>query len=59
VYSARASDVDTVVCAGKLLMLRGRLLTIDLARVKAEISGRLRHLSQRVGDERVATYPSH
>ena len=35
VYSARASDVDTVICNGKLLMLRGRLLTIDLPRVKA------------------------
>jgi 5-methylthioadenosine/S-adenosylhomocysteine deaminase len=57
VYSHRASDVDTVICAGKLLMLRGRLLTIDLPRVMAEINVRLRRLSQRASDKRIATYP--
>jgi 5-methylthioadenosine/S-adenosylhomocysteine deaminase len=58
VYAARASDVDTVICNGKLLMLRGRLLTIDLPRVKAEVSVRMQRLRQRVGDKRVATYPA-
>jgi 5-methylthioadenosine/S-adenosylhomocysteine deaminase len=57
VYSARASDVDTVICNGKVLMMRGRLLTIDLQRVKAEINVRVRRLNQPVGDQRVATYP--
>ena len=56
VYSARASDVDTVICNGKLLMLRGRLLTIDLNHVKAEITSRLSRLNQRVSEKRVATY---
>ncbi|HEY3343150.1 MAG TPA: amidohydrolase [Anaerolineae bacterium] len=56
VYSARASDVDTVICNGKLLMLRQRLLTIDLQHVMAEINGRLKRLNQRVADKRVATY---
>jgi 5-methylthioadenosine/S-adenosylhomocysteine deaminase len=58
IYSARASDVDTVVCNGKLLMLRGRLLTIDLNHVKAEITSRLARLNQRVAEKRVATYPA-
>jgi 5-methylthioadenosine/S-adenosylhomocysteine deaminase len=58
VYSARAGDVDTVICDGKLLMRRGRLLTIDLPRVKAEITRRLQRLNQRVAEKRLATYPS-
>jgi 5-methylthioadenosine/S-adenosylhomocysteine deaminase len=56
VYSARASDVDTVICNGQLLMLRGRLLTINMQRVKAEINTRLKRLNQRVDGKRVATY---
>ena len=42
VYSSHASDVDTVICNGKLLMLRGRLLSVDLQHVKAEINTRLK-----------------
>jgi 5-methylthioadenosine/S-adenosylhomocysteine deaminase len=57
VYSARAGDVDTVICDGKLLMRYGRLLTIDLPRVRAEITRRLRRLNQRVAEKRLATYP--
>ena len=56
VYSSRASDVDTVICNGKLLMLRGRLLSVDLQHVKAEINTRLKRLNQRVAGKRVATY---
>lgn len=58
VYSARAGDVDTVICDGKLLMRYGRLLTIDLPRVKAEITRRLQRLNQRVAEKRLATYPA-
>lgn len=58
VYSARAGDVDTVICDGKLLMRYGRLLTIDLPRVKAEITTRLKRLNQRVAEKRLATYPT-
>lgn len=57
VYSARAGDVDTVICNGKVLMQERRLLTIDLARVKAEVSERMQRLNQRVADKRLATYP--
>jgi 5-methylthioadenosine/S-adenosylhomocysteine deaminase len=58
VYSSRSSDVDTVLCNGKLLLRGGRLLTIDKAEVKRQISERLAHLSERVPGQRIATYPS-
>jgi len=58
VYSARAGDVDTVICNGKLLMRYGRLLTIDLPHVKSEITRRLKRLNQRVAEKRLATYPT-
>jgi 5-methylthioadenosine/S-adenosylhomocysteine deaminase len=37
-YAAYASDVDTVVVAGKVLMRGRRLLTIDIERVKAKVA---------------------
>ena len=58
VYSARAGDVDTVICNGKPLLRNGRLLTIDLPRVKREITQRLQRLNQRVAEKRLATYPT-
>ena len=58
VYSARAGDIDTVVCNGKLLMRDHRLLTIDLPHVKREITQRLQRLNQRVAEKRLATYPA-
>jgi 5-methylthioadenosine/S-adenosylhomocysteine deaminase len=57
VYSHRAGDVDTVICNGKMLMRFGRLLTIDLPRVRAEVSFRLKRLNQRAREKRLATYP--
>ncbi|MEJ5200702.1 MAG: amidohydrolase [Anaerolineales bacterium] len=58
VYSSRASDVDTVICAGKVLMRERQLLTIDKARVKQEIAQRLERLNQRVPGRRIAFYPA-
>lgn len=57
IYSSRASDVDTVICDGKVLMLHRKLLTIDKKQVKQEISKRLERLSKQVPGKRVATYP--
>jgi len=54
----RASDVDTVICAGKILMRERKLLTIDKKRVKQEIAQRLERLNQRVPGRRVAFYPA-
>lgn len=57
VYSTRTNDVDTVICDGKVLMQGGKLLTIDKAEIKRQVSSRLERLSQRVPGNRIATYP--
>ena len=58
IYSTNASDVDTVICNGKILKRGGRLLTIDLPEVKRQITERLGRLSQRVPGRQMATYPT-
>ena len=58
VYSARAGDVHTVICNGQVLLEDGRLLTIDKERVKHEVAARLKRLSRRVPENRIATYLS-
>ncbi len=57
VYAHRAGDVDTVICNGRPLMRFGRLLTIDLQRVRGEVASRIKRLSQRAHGKRLATYP--
>jgi 5-methylthioadenosine/S-adenosylhomocysteine deaminase len=57
-YSARADDVDTVIVAGRVLMRRRRLLTIDRRRVLREASRRAARLTRR-SDRRVALYPTY
>jgi 5-methylthioadenosine/S-adenosylhomocysteine deaminase len=57
-YSSRASDVNTVVCNGRVLLHDRKLLTIDKEQVKKEISTRLNRLNQRVPGVRIATYPT-
>ena len=56
VYSARASDVRTVMVDGRLLMRERQLLTLDKARVLSEVARHLAHLSQRVPESRIQTY---
>ena len=58
VYSSQSSEVHTVICDGKLLMLEGQLLTIDKDLVKREVSQRLDRLGNRVPGKRIATYPA-
>ena len=57
VYCLRGSDVDTVLCNGKVLMRSRELLTIDRERVKKEVQSRVQRLSQRMPDNRIAFYP--
>jgi 5-methylthioadenosine/S-adenosylhomocysteine deaminase len=57
IYSSRSSDVDTVICNGRVLLQSGQLLTIDKAEIKRQISERLNRLSERVPNRRIATYP--
>lgn len=56
VYSARASDVQTVMIDGRLVMRDRRLLTLDKARVLAEVSRHMEHLARRVPEARIQVY---
>jgi 5-methylthioadenosine/S-adenosylhomocysteine deaminase len=58
VYSARGSDVDTVLCNGKVLLQNKKLLTIDKVEIQKEVQSRLSRLSQRVPGKRIAYYPT-
>ncbi|MEI6289382.1 MAG: amidohydrolase family protein, partial [Chloroflexota bacterium] len=58
IYSTNASDVDTVICNGKVLKQSGKLLTIDLPEVKRQISERLGRLSERTPGRSMAFYPT-
>jgi len=56
VYAARASDVRTVVCDGKVLMRDRRLLTIDLDEVVTRVADGMERLSRRVPGSRIQLY---
>ena len=58
VYATRSSDVHTVICDGKVLLLDGELQTIDKDEIKREVRRRLKRLSQRAPGKRIATYPA-
>ncbi len=58
IYSTNASDVDTVICNGKVLKQNGKLLTIDLPEVKRQISERLGRLSEHTPGRSMAFYPT-
>ena len=59
IYSAKASDVDTVLVAGRVLMQGRRLLTIDKAQIMRETAARRERLTQRLPERRIQTYPSN
>jgi 5-methylthioadenosine/S-adenosylhomocysteine deaminase len=56
VYSARASDVHTVMVDGRVLMHERRLLTLDKERVLAEVASTMERMSQRVPEARIQHY---
>ena len=58
IYSMRASDVDTVICNGQVLMRNRELLTINVEEVKSEVNRRLPRLLERNRKKRVTTYPT-
>ena len=58
IYSARASDVDTVICNGKVLLRNRELQTLDKDEIKKQVNSRIERLSQRVPGTRVAFYPA-
>jgi len=56
VYSVRPSDVDTVICDGRLLMQGRQLLTLDKAEIVARVGEGMARLSRRVPDSRLQLY---
>jgi 5-methylthioadenosine/S-adenosylhomocysteine deaminase len=56
VYAHRASDVDTVICHGKVLMANRELLTIDKQQVLTEVANRIDRLNQRIPGKQIAEY---
>jgi len=56
VYAARASDVDTTIVDGRLLMRGRRLLTLDKASIVREVSMRAERLRQRGHGRQLQTY---
>ncbi|MFN2205695.1 MAG: amidohydrolase family protein, partial [Candidatus Promineifilaceae bacterium] len=56
VYSVRASDVDTVLVNGRVLMRERRLLTLDKPAIIREVNERMQRLAQRIPDRRIQVY---
>ena len=56
VYSARASDVSTVICDGKVIMRDRKLLTLDLDEIKTKVGESMTRLSQRIPESRIQLY---
>ncbi|MET0402340.1 MAG: amidohydrolase [Cystobacter sp.] len=56
VYSARSSDVHTVLVAGRTLLRDRQLLTLDKERVFAEVARGMERLAQRVPGSRIQQY---
>jgi 5-methylthioadenosine/S-adenosylhomocysteine deaminase len=56
VYSARATDVQTVIVNGSVIMRDRRLLTLDKAEIVANVRSAMERLSQRRIEQRIQTY---
>jgi 5-methylthioadenosine/S-adenosylhomocysteine deaminase len=56
VYSVRASDVQTVICDGRVVMRDRELKTLDKAEIIARVGESMERLSQRVPDSRIQLY---
>ena len=56
VYAARASDVQTVIVNGRVLMRNRNLLTLDKAEIIRQVNRSLARLSRRVPASRIQAY---
>ncbi|HEX2619053.1 MAG TPA: amidohydrolase [Phototrophicaceae bacterium] len=56
VYNTRASDVQTVICNGKVVMQDRQILTLNKADVIAQVRQKVGRLSQRVPTARIQLY---
>ncbi len=56
VYNVRASDVQTVLVDGKLIMRDRKLLTLDKSKILAEVDRNMARLARRVPGKRIQVY---
>jgi 5-methylthioadenosine/S-adenosylhomocysteine deaminase len=56
VYSTRASDVQTVIIDGKIIMENRNILTVDKAEVISQVRQSMERLAQRVPERRIQKY---
>lgn len=56
VYNVRASDVQTTICDGKVLMHDGKLLTLDEGEIVQQVKASMERLAQRQPDKRIQVY---
>ena len=56
VGKVRASDVQTVICDGKVLMRDRELLTLDKKEIVARVGESMERLSRRVPESRIQLY---
>jgi 5-methylthioadenosine/S-adenosylhomocysteine deaminase len=56
VYNARASDVQTVIVDGQVIMRDRQLLTLDKAEIVAQVRSGMERLAQRVPNKRIQVY---
>jgi 5-methylthioadenosine/S-adenosylhomocysteine deaminase len=56
VYNIRASDVQTVLVDGQIIMRDRQLLTLDKAQIIKEVNRSMNRLAQRVPEKRIQVY---
>ncbi len=56
IYSTRASDVQTVIVNGRVIMHERKLLTLDKAEIIRQVSRLIERLAQRVPGQRIQVY---
>ncbi len=56
VYNARASDVQTVIVNGRVIMRDRQLLTLDKSEVIKQVGQSMARLAQRIPDRRIQVY---
>jgi 5-methylthioadenosine/S-adenosylhomocysteine deaminase len=56
VYNTHASDVQTVIVNGQIVMRDRQILTVDKAQIIAEVNKSMKRLSQRIPDKRIQLY---
>lgn len=56
VFNTAASDVNTVICDGRIIMQERKLLTLDESEIVAQVSAGMERLARRVPNKRIQVY---